>query len=463
MTILGRLLSVLGLKSAAEARLPGEMTPSSEAGLRPTPENALTYLYRRFQIDYSVRSMILDIREMDREDGRVKKLHGRMARAATKGGLRLVWEGPESDRITRHWQRFSKRLGLHRPGKLESDCRGLVMEGNLPMQWVLSPAPAVQVVDGVRMPTDTLTPQVDESGRFPDPAVAYIQYNLNVGQKVAEFGLWQMTLGRLDPDNWDDHGSFGRPYLDATRSVWRKLRMTEEDLVIRRRQRAPLRFSHVLEGATDAELNQYKAQTELKKGEINTDFYLNKKGAVTALQGDANLDEIGDVNYLLDTFFSGAPAPKGLFGYAGDLSRDILEDLKKDFFDELDALQDTLAAVYRQGFELDLLLAGINPDSYQFDVQFAERRTETRNQRADLALKIQAMGASRATVWETAGIDSAVELDRLKQQAKRTDPYPEPGLITPASSPAGRPNVSITPGNQHKGESATTISTRGGG
>ena len=145
--------------------------------------------------------------------------------------------------------------------------------------------------------------------------------------------------------------------------------------------------------------------------DITTNYFSNKKGSVTAVQGDANLDQIADVNYLLDTFFSGSPAPKGLFGYSGDLNRDILEDLKRDFFDELDGLQDELSWVYEQGFRLQLLLNGINPDDYDFEVSFAERLTETPNAKADRALKIMSVGASKSTVWEAAGLDPEQEHD----------------------------------------------------
>jgi hypothetical protein len=59
---------------------------------------------------------------------------------------------------------------------------------------------------------------------------------------------------RLDLDNLDEFGSMGRPFLEACGKTWRELVMTEEDLVIRRRMRAPLRLAHVLEGADDVAL-----------------------------------------------------------------------------------------------------------------------------------------------------------------------------------------------------------------
>lgn len=440
---------------SAMARAGAIPSTTTEVGRRTTPENAIKYLYRIMWVDPDLRAMILDIREMDRKDTRVKKIHARTARAAIKGGLRLTGKDVD-ERLRRLWKAFERRLQLERREKLESDMRGLMMEGNLPLQWVVGEDK--RVVAGVRMPTDTLLPNVLANGTFRDPKAAYAQYDLATGARVATFAQWQLTLVRLTPDNHDDLGSMGRPYLDAARTVWKKLTMTEEDLVIRRRERAPLRTAHVLEGANDQELEAYKARIEDEQREITTNYYLNRKGGVTAVQGDANLDQIADVVHLLDTFFAGSPAPKGLFGYTGDLNRDILEDLKRDFFDELDALQDTAAFAYQLGFELELLLRGINPDDYEFTVGFAERRTETPNQAADRALKLQAMGFSRRTVLETAGGDYETERARRETEAKETDPYPEgeAGM----NPPPGSPRVAVTPGNAPKGDSATTISTR---
>lgn len=433
-------------------RRSGRIPPTNEQGMRATPENALKYLYRLMWADPDHRASVLDIRAMDRDDARVKKIHRRTASAAIKGGLRLI-STREDKTIKQAWDRFQRRLGLARHEKLHSDARGLMMEGNLPLQWVLD-QDRRQVVQGVRMPSETITPKVGANGTFTDPRRAYEQIDLASGRAIAVFALWQLSLGRLDPDNFDDAGSLGRPYLDATRGVWKKLNMTEEDMVLRRRMRAPQRMAHVLKGAKEEELQKYRERVEGDQAEgITTDYYMNADGSVTAVAGDANLDQIADVVHLLDSFFAGAPAPKGLFGFTGDLSRDILEDLKRDFFEEVDAMQDTLAGVYQMGLELQLLLDGIAPENFDFQVQFAERRTETANQAADRALKWQAMGASRRTVMETAGMDPDREQARIRKQGRRVDPYPSPTQIGP--------RVAVTPGNQRKGESATTISTRG--
>jgi len=451
--------------AAPERTLPGERPAGAGArGSTVVPDDALKRMYRQFWVDVDLRSTILDIRRMDALDGRVKSIHRRTSRAAAKGGIKL--SAPGAPRwLQAEFGAFIRSLHLDRRDKLESDLRGLMMEGNLCMQWVPN-ADESGVAAGVRMPAETIVPQVNETGMFADPRQAYVQRDIYGARDMATFALWQMTVARLDPRNYDDFGSLGRPYLDATRAVWLKLTGTEEDLVIRRRMRAPLRMSHVLEGASPEDLDDYRAGVERDQAAGNfRDYYLNKKGAVSAVQGDANLDQIADVDLLLDTFFAGAPAPKGLFGYVKDLSRDVLEDLKADYFDEIDAMQDNTAWTYQEGFKLHLLLRGRNPDAWDWKVAFAERRTDTPNQRADLALKYQALGLPRTVVWDATGVDvAAAELAATKEKAE-TDPYPvgddggAPAGDDPAR-PAARPRVSVTPGNAPKGESATTISTR---
>lgn len=429
---------------------------TSEIGIRANPENQIANVFRKMWVDPDLRHSILDVREMDKLDPRVKQIHSRVARDTIRGGI-VLQQATESKTIRKEWEAFARRLQLNRVQKLKSDAKGFVMEGNLPMQWVLDKG--LNVVAGVRMPAETIVPNVNSHGRFEDLSKAYFQRDFYSGREVAVFPLWQMMLERLDPDNFDDMGSLGRPFLDASRTHWRKLTMTEEDLVIRRRVRAPLRLVHVLEGAGDTAMKDYQADVERDQDKITTDYYMNRKGGVTAIQGDASLGEIGDVVHLMDCFFAGTPIPKGLMGFTEGLARDILEDLKRNYYEEVDTLQDSLSFVYEHGFRLHLLLKGINPDTEDMAIGFAERRTETPNQTADRGLKLQALGIPPGMVWEEIGYDPAYVRERIEWEAKNTNPYPNPAAIGSAGGvqPAA-PKVSITPGNARKGDSGTAIS-----
>jgi hypothetical protein len=460
--------AVAAMATAWKGFNPAANNPSGERGDRLPTDVAMQRLYARMWIDTERRAIVQQVRKMDIQDGRVKNIHGRVARDCIRGGLVLqVNEVASSETLKEEWERFMGRLQLDVKEKLKSDARGFVMEGNLPLQLVTNEKN--EVVAAIRMPSETITPLTDMGGRFKDPAKAYEQRDVMTGKPIATWAAWQMALCRLDPDNYDDMGSMGRPFLDACATTWQKLVMTEEDLVIRRRMRAPLRLAHVLEGADEATMAAYRKNAENEKGDITTDFYLNRKGSVTAVQGDAGMGDLGDVVHLLDTFYAGSPAPKALFGYTQGLSRDILQDLKRDYYDEIDGLQDALAAGYALAFRIHLLFKGIDPGTDEFTLRFATRRTETPNQVADLALKYISMGLPDDMVWADMGLDPDYVREKKTEQAARNDPYPsageqadgQGGTAQPAGSPL-RAKVSITPGNAPRGESATSISNPGG-
>ncbi|WP_020396115.1 hypothetical protein [Thiolinea disciformis] len=449
----------LGL--SADEHLNPSNAPVYEWGRRGTTDSQLRVLYESMLPPYDLYNTILEVRRMDRLDGQVKMLHNRIAKSLTKGGLQL--DNPTNDkRLNTLWRAYVARTELDKRQKLISDARGLIVEGNLVLQWVLNTT-ATQVMRSVRMPAETIRPLVAVNGQFVDPAKAYAQYSFLDGKDLAFFARWQMDVARLDPDNYDDFGSLGRPLLDANRKRWRQINMTTDDMVVRRRHRAALRTAHVLKGASDAQLTEYKKRVEAEEKSITTNYYSNVDGAVTALQGDANLDQIADVSLLLDAFFAGTPMPKALLGYVSGLNRDVLEDMKREFYDDLDALQDLLADSYLHGFKLELLLNGLNPDSLEFTIQFAERLTETLTQRTDRALKVRALGASQHTAWSIAGLDPTAELERLEDERASLNPYPNPDIPTVDDELDGSAaqrhaqKITITPDNAAGKESATSI------
>lgn len=440
---------------------------SGERGDRlPSDEAMRRAMKTQMFVDYDRRALVATIRDMDQKDGRVKMVHARMAADVIRGGLVMQ---TASETLRREWVAFEARLQLNNWEKIKSDCRGLVMEGNLPLQLVLDDS--ARVASAIRMPSETITPMVTLGGRFKNPGEAFVQRDVMTGKVLASFAAWQMALGRLDPDNWDDLGSMGRPMLDGCASVWRKLVMTEEDLVIRRRVRAPLRLAHILEGADDTQLQDYRKTTEGEKGEITTDFYMNRKGGVQAIQGDATLGDIGDVAHLLSTFFAGTPVPKALMGYADGTARDVLEDMKRQYYDYVDGLQDAQGGVYAFAFRIHLLLQGVDPEPDAFYLRFATRRTESANQVADLALKWMALGLPDEWIQSEMGLDPQKIRAMKIKQAQSNDPYPNPLKIGPdgmgqgtAQGSAGSgtgSRVSVTPGNAPKGESATAVNQPG--
>ena len=98
--------------------------------------------------------------------------------------------------MAKEWKAFERRLKLNEKEKLESDCRGLVMEGNLFLQWVVSQEGNVSSC--ARMPTETIVPMIQPNGTFINPKRAYDQLDAN-GVLLTSFAVWQLTHLRLSP------------------------------------------------------------------------------------------------------------------------------------------------------------------------------------------------------------------------------------------------------------------------
>ena len=413
-------------------------------------------LQRRLWVDTDLRGVIKTIRDMDQSDPRVKNIHGTTATYITKGGMSLF--GAERDRrIMREWKTFVRRLKLDQIPKIYSDARQFALQGNLALEVLVTD----NTITGIAsLPADTIVPNVDGQGRIKNPAQAFVQWDINEGVKQSTFSLGNLLLARLEPPNYDDYGSFGRPMLDASREAFKRLVFSEEKLVQRRASRASLRMAHVLEGVNHEELEAYKAQIEAAQyAGHDTDYYMNRKGSVQPIQGDAALSDIGDVIHLMNVFFAGAPAPSGLFGWGQELSRDVLQELMGLFFHKVDVLQENLACVYQDAFEIQLALRGINPLDYDFYVEYNEPRTLTENQRADLALKDQALGLPRTTVIRTRGFNPSEIQELIAAEEASPEAFATPQTIMTNNGIPPQPKVTISPEAAGRGQSRTDIAT----
>jgi hypothetical protein len=224
---------------------------------------------------------------------------------------------------------------------------------------------------------------------------------------------------------------------------------------VRRKTRAGLKYVHVLEGADETKIEEYK---EINREALDnplaavSDFFTNTKGGIDVVEGDARLAEIGDVEHHISTFFIGSPVPKSLVGYGEDLNRDVLEDQKKQYDRALDALTDWIDKEFLQPLiELQWLLKGIYPDNLTYEI---ERPTRNPITAADLkaageavkALKESGVIATKLILQFLAkilpGLDPEEALRLLKEeQAENPAPTPPAPTGTPplATNSQGTP------------------------
>jgi hypothetical protein len=448
------------IKAAWAAAMAPVQQKTTERG-RPYDGNTFARSpYLAFQVDHEVAVVLDDVHRMDKEDGRVKELHNKIARDVTRGGIDFqTTEKALPPKIKEEAKGFLRRCKFDRV-KLKAHARYLVAEGELFLQWIVDEK--LNVVAGRRLPPGSMRPNVDENGRFRDLSRAYIQLDPMTNREIAAFALWQIKHISLD-GNPDDPGSRGRAWLDASRVTHKKLTMTEEDLVIRRRMRAPRRNLHVLEGATSEELEAYKLRNKdviENPLQVTSDYFSNKKGAVQPIEGDANLDQIGDVKALKADFFAGTGVPPPFFGYVDEINRDVYEDMLAAYYEILEEIQEILADGYEEGFRLQLLLRGINADGYRWDLKFAGRKVESQNQLSDRMLKHRDLGIPKAMIWGQLGYDVDQVKQTREEEADEDDPYyeryEEEGGANGNGNGTGK-KTTIVQGNRRNKESATSI------
>jgi len=340
---------------------------------------------------HDIRTKIQEIETLDEKDGQVKNLHTKLAGWANRGGIRFVMREGENKRMHQIARDFIRCVKLKDRKIREEHCVRLLKHGNLILQNVVSSKSQIESL--VVMPTIIMRPLINDKGQFPDPNKAYAQLDALGVQEVTYFARWQIVWGALDKPA----GRFyGRPLIDAERKRARQIRMTDDDMVIRRRTRAPQRLHHCFPGMSEEKLEEQQKKDEESlenPNAVNTDFYSNHEGTVTSIQGDAKLDQVKDVMLLNQKFYSGAGTHAHLFGlFANELNRDTYEDTLADLYELIEKIQETLCSIWEESLRLQFLLHGINADAYEWDLKLMGRKVETPNQKADRALKLRGLG-----------------------------------------------------------------------
>jgi len=393
-------------------------------------------LVERFRVDQDRLVVIKDANEMYHNDDRVKGIVDKAAGGATYGGFTVDVTDAQGAKAEAVQGALSETVELF--GKLKANVKKGLIEGDLFLQVVVS---GDKIVKLVKMPANTIRRNSNELDEFDDSLKAFAQVDsmtgaayaldLNTADVDVWFAEWQIVHAR-----WNHlDGRYGNSLLRSMRGSYKKTREGETDMAIRRKTRAGMKYIHELEDATDGEIEAYK---ERNKDTLNNpfaaiaDFFTNKKTKVTAVQGDANLEQIADVKHHIDTMFISSPVPKSVLGYGQDINRDVLEKQEAQMFRNLEEIDDWIDdEIIKPVIELQLLLLGILPESVTYSIVWPDRSNETFSDVIDGAVKIKSLGLPNKVMLQLLkkvitdmDVDSVLEeMDAAKEQnqAKETD------------------------------------------
>ncbi|MGH9827472.1 MAG: hypothetical protein ACREDR_29960, partial [Blastocatellia bacterium] len=388
-TLTAKIASWIGRRQATTTpkKIPGE---STEIGTSASSSPRIDE-YLRIRTDrYERRQIIVDVRQMLAQNPLIAEAASVFVDSAVSKGFAVTVEQTSARGVNAGNQRKAQRAidrvirECDMRNKVPSWGRMLLAEGDLFLQNIEHPA-ARELTNIKRMPAAAMERMTDETDSFTDPLNAFRQVDTTSNESVASFALWQITHARW---NFIDGERYGNSQYLELRGMEPEFRIMLRDMAIRRHTRGPLRLFHQVgtpeHPGTDSDIQDYMRWNNLtdleKNGRLTPrmDFFGNGNTSVTAIQGDAKLGEIADVEFILNCLFPRTGLAKGLIGFGETVARDVLDEQREFMFTKQDLLIDVLEwMAIRPSLDMGLLMQGIDPDSIVYAVQFEERMTES--------------------------------------------------------------------------------------
>lgn len=348
--------------------------------------------YEVFRLEWDRRSILREMEIMLKSDTRIKRANHVFASTAVRKGITVTVTSQAGEKIASEAQDVINNLmrDCQINSKLNSWARVLLKDGDLFLNPIID-LESKTIKNIKRLPAITMQRLEDMTGNFEDNKKAFKQIDPISLQTLSELPLWAVNHIRWDHEEGELYGN--SQYL-ACRGYWRKLNMTEEDLVVRRRTRAPLRRFHSIgnkENPSDwTEVEKYKEENKLggKAAQITTDYFGNGLVDVKNLEGDGKLDEIEDVEHLQEVYIIGTGVPLHIMGFGKSVNRDIVDSQMDQFRDDTQELRSLLeygdASPYsgiRFIFNFALALAGLNPLLVDYSIRWFENEDQNSQKR----------------------------------------------------------------------------------
>lgn len=426
------------------------------------------FIYRMLEVETSRRHVLRDVETLLRTDPLVDETNTRVSRKTVRGGIISTVKGSG-----KHEKQLAVKKG-NKPGRgsqlankaqeiiddfferCKVDAHSahwvarLIADGDLFLNVLvrMDSQPYIEKIQQV--PPAIMKRNEDQFGRFIDASRAFSEIDPQNGlyfteiipdTAVRHFPLWSINHIR-----WKYRGGqYGNSQYVTIRKLSKQNATADDDMVVRRKVRAPLRRAHIL-GSKDAPadskaVDAYKKEhrESMLKGKYQpvTDYYMNGLGDVKNLEGDGNLDKIADIKYLYDKQNTGTIIPKGLIGHAEDINRDILDDQKEEYYDTIEDIRHLLEygdggpfSGLRAIIDFELLLHGIDVEAtgLSYDINFRPLRTEdptevvnrTNAARKGGLIDLRTAVTSIAHIFQVEDVDLLLEsLQQEKEQSQK--------------------------------------------
>lgn len=405
-------------------------------------------------------SKIKDCIKMAKTDPRIARMLKKLSADSVVGGFTVNVEGASND--------GEKEQAQERINKIQKDCeilrktegwvKALLREGDL--FWELVVDDKIKEITRLKKLATSITfNNMNAEGNFPEDKSAYYQEHPLTRQEIRTFEEWQVVQLSWE---YEDGQPYGSPIFAPARLSWERLDSGEKNVVVRRVTRAGKDRLHKI-GTADkpaswTEVEEYKRRNrDTFENPLDPiqDYFSNGLVDIEDLQGDTQLGEMDDILHFETLLFMVAGIPSALIGRDKDVNRDVLEEQEEDYYRVIENVNETFEYGLRKVFDFGLLLAGINNEAITYSFNWGAKDRDDIDAKIDRAEKLQKLGFSFETVFNTCDLDKVMFEDEMERIQKQVDegivPYGISQILSPAiaqllmglSSQQGQPNEKL--------------------
>lgn len=251
------------------------------------------------------------------------------------------------------------------------------------------------------LPSKEMRVRVDDRGNLRDPEVPFSQVVAGRTEPIL-FDWWRMIHWKVGSEIYGVDYSL---FAGAALRVGRQLVWVDEALVLARLSRAWKRFAYMIdtgklgpdEALTFVErfMDRLRSRRSVQESanasgyrqglidmpllpdeDIGIPVGEGSKADVKELSGDMNVSNIRDVEYLQTKFFVAVTVPKAYVALEGEThARAVLSQIDVQFARQVRRRQGSLRPGLRRFYEIAFMLAGVDPKSFSWTIEFPEMAT----------------------------------------------------------------------------------------
>jgi len=244
----------------------------------------------------------------------------------------------------------------------------------------------------------TMYADVDDRGNWNDSDFPYFQKTNEYDKEPIKFDWWRVIHFKLGRETYGVRKSL---FANASQRIGTQLLWIDDSMVLARMSRAWMRYAWMIDtkGLSTDEAWEYterfrervarKEVVDRESGRLgindspplpDEDLFIptaeGKNNDIKVLSGDLNIGNIADVSYFQSKFFMATSIPKAYAGIEeGVRSKATLSMIDVQFARQVRRRQNAITPGLKRFYELVFVLAGIDPTSFEWGVQFPELNT----------------------------------------------------------------------------------------